>query len=160
MFVFYLFELCYIYIVVFLLLIVRMSCKKNGFTLVELLVVIAIIGILSTIAIVSLTNVRKKAKDTAFQAVTKSVYNTVSICCTQAVVGTLNDPAVQENEVCIPPVDATYPDASNIGSITIDRDCTDLNGFEITLTPGTANDSGNIDHAVCDMVTGCSFVNS
>lgn len=37
--------------------------KKKGFTLVELLVVIAIIGLLSTLAFVSLNNARSKARD-------------------------------------------------------------------------------------------------
>ena len=38
--------------------------NRKGFTLVELLVVIAIIGILSTLAVVSLGGVREKARDT------------------------------------------------------------------------------------------------
>ena len=38
--------------------------KRGAFTLVELLVVISIIGLLSTIAIVSLTSARMKARDT------------------------------------------------------------------------------------------------
>jgi prepilin-type N-terminal cleavage/methylation domain-containing protein len=37
--------------------------RKNGFTLIELLVVIAIIGLLSSLAIVSLNSARDKAND-------------------------------------------------------------------------------------------------
>jgi len=37
--------------------------KKKGFTLIELLVVIAIIGLLSTLAVVSLNSARGKARD-------------------------------------------------------------------------------------------------
>ncbi len=38
--------------------------NKSGFTLIELLIVIAIIGLLATLAIVSLTGAQKKARDT------------------------------------------------------------------------------------------------
>jgi prepilin-type N-terminal cleavage/methylation domain-containing protein len=37
--------------------------NKKGFTLIELLVVIAIIGLLSTLAVISLTGARSKARD-------------------------------------------------------------------------------------------------
>jgi prepilin-type N-terminal cleavage/methylation domain-containing protein len=41
-----------------------LELSRRGFTLVELLVVIAIIGLLSTLAVVSLGNIREKGRDT------------------------------------------------------------------------------------------------
>ncbi|MFH0856720.1 MAG: prepilin-type N-terminal cleavage/methylation domain-containing protein, partial [bacterium] len=40
-----------------------MKYNRKGFTLIELLVVIAIIGLLSTLAVVSLNTARAKARD-------------------------------------------------------------------------------------------------
>ncbi|HNV97314.1 MAG TPA: type II secretion system protein [bacterium] len=48
--------------------------NKKGFTLIELLVVIAIIGLLSTLAVVSLNGARQKARD----AVRKSDLNAIA----------------------------------------------------------------------------------
>jgi prepilin-type N-terminal cleavage/methylation domain-containing protein len=49
------------------------NLTKKGFTLVELLVVIAIIGLLSTIAVVSLGTARQKARDTTRIATMKQL---------------------------------------------------------------------------------------
>ncbi len=47
--------------------------KNKGFTLIELLVVIAIIGLLSTLAVVSLNNARIKARDARRQSDLKQI---------------------------------------------------------------------------------------
>lgn len=53
--------------------------KKQGFTLIELLIVIAIIGLLATLAIVSLTTAQRKARDTKRIADIKQLQNAVEL---------------------------------------------------------------------------------
>ncbi len=50
-----------------------MQKDKKGFTLIELLIVIAIIGLLATLAIVSLTSAQRRARDTKRVADMKSL---------------------------------------------------------------------------------------
>ncbi len=53
--------------------------NKKGFTLIELLVVIAIIGLLSTLAIVSLNTARQKSRDTKRQADIRTLQSAVEL---------------------------------------------------------------------------------
>lgn len=55
------------------------SKAKKGFTLIELLIVIAIIGLLATLAIVSLTTAQRKARDTKRIADVKQLQNAVEL---------------------------------------------------------------------------------
>ena len=57
--------------------------KPKGFSLIELLVVIAIIGLLSTMAVVSLNNARVKARDTRRMGDIKAVQTAIEMYKTQ-----------------------------------------------------------------------------
>ncbi len=53
--------------------------NKKGFTLIELLVVIAIIGLLSTLAIVSLNTARQKSRDSKRQADVRTMQSAIEL---------------------------------------------------------------------------------
>ncbi|MDD5567390.1 MAG: type II secretion system protein [Patescibacteria group bacterium] len=53
---------------------------KKGFTLIELLVVLAIIGIITTLAIVSLNGARQRARDVKRWADVRSIQSAVEVC--------------------------------------------------------------------------------
>ncbi len=53
--------------------------KEKGFTLIELLVVIAIIGVLSTLAVVSLNNARQKSRDSKRVGDVKQIQNALEL---------------------------------------------------------------------------------
>jgi len=53
--------------------------RNKGFTLIELLVVIAIIGILSTIAVVTINNTREKARKVKAQSDVSEIHSAISL---------------------------------------------------------------------------------
>ncbi len=57
----------------------RQTKNHSGFTLIELLIVIAIIGLLATLAIISLTTAQRKARDTKRVADIKQLQNAVEL---------------------------------------------------------------------------------
>lgn len=61
-----------------------MKKNRKGFTLIELLVVIAIIGLLSTLAIVSLNSARQKSRDTKREADIRTIQSAVELCTNEA----------------------------------------------------------------------------
>lgn len=60
-----------------------MKNNKKGFTLIELLVVIAIIGLLSTLAVVSLNNARTKSRDARRQSDLKQISTAMELYMSQ-----------------------------------------------------------------------------
>lgn len=60
-----------------------MKNNKKGFTLIELLVVIAIIGLLSTLAVVSLNSARIKARDARRQSDLKQISTAMELYMSQ-----------------------------------------------------------------------------
>ena len=60
-----------------------MKNNKKGFTLIELLVVIAIIGLLSTLAVVSLNNARIKSRDARRQSDLKQISTAMELYMSQ-----------------------------------------------------------------------------
>lgn len=131
-----------------------MVSQKNGFTLIELLVVIAIIGVLSTVMLTSISNSRKKAKDASFKSNSRTVQSAAAVCCEDSTVGSLE--STLNAEVCNPPMGSVYPKDTSIGSIEVARDCDNDDGFQLRLTPGSENNSGNFTYSLCDR-TGCQF---
>ena len=65
-----------------------MKNNKKGFTLIELLVVIAIIGLLSTLAVVSLNSARTKARDARRMSDLKQISTAVELFSAQNSSGT------------------------------------------------------------------------
>jgi len=57
----------------------RLRSGQKGFTLIELLVVIAIIGLLSTLAVVSLNTAREKARDARREGDIKLLNNAIQL---------------------------------------------------------------------------------
>ncbi|MDP3970362.1 MAG: prepilin-type N-terminal cleavage/methylation domain-containing protein [bacterium] len=66
---------------------------RKGFTLIELLIVIAIIGLLATLAIVSLTSAQQKSRDAKRIADIKQLQNATELYFNEITVGSYPDPA-------------------------------------------------------------------
>ena len=82
-----------------------MKKEKKGFTLIELLVVIAIIGLLATLSVVALNNVRERARDSRRMSDIKQIQTALELYYNA------ND---------------GYPDRGTLGTTYVGMDNTDL----------------------------------
>src|SRR3990167_7525740 len=80
-------------------MLMQISKAKKGLTLIELLIVIAIIGLLATLAIVSLTTAQQKARDTKRVADIKQLQNAVELFYSETTAYPLTTAAVNETWV-------------------------------------------------------------
>lgn len=135
-----------------------MPFSRKGFTLIELLVIVSIIALLSTIVMTSIRSSRTRAENVSFQSTANSIQGSVGVCCTGGGAGIINP--LSENDprgdICTPASGSIYPDSAHLGTVLPVRDCSNVLGFSVVITPGTGN-SGNIDHAECDR-DGCDFI--
>ncbi len=148
--------------------------KASGFTLIELLVVIAIIGVLTTIAVVSLADIRTKARDTKRTTDIKQIgtaletyfaeygyYPTIITPgeplaspdgTTTYIAQIPSNPTPREDNGC-PNADYAYTPSDNYTSYTlsccIGTNVSDLPAGTVTYTPSGWSGSGEIAFANC-----------
>ncbi len=116
-----------------------MSITKKSFTLIELLIVVAIIGILASIVLVRLSEIRNRAMDADFKSLASSLNSAIMMCCN-------SEGSIQTNvsgAVCNPAVTGeVYPGSEKIGSVDVssgtNSQCSNQN-YQVTITPGTKN---------------------
>ncbi|MFA6198446.1 MAG: type II secretion system protein [Patescibacteria group bacterium] len=129
-----------------------MKKNRKGFTLIELLVVIAIIGLLSTLAIVSLNSARQKSRDTKRMADMRTMqsalelyanelggYPVVGAASTWTTVGTAVAPYLASGQLPQPPNSTCAADAN-----PLDTDCYVYctNGTGTQYLVGSHNEQG------------------
>jgi general secretion pathway protein G len=133
-----------------------MKKNKKGFTLIELLVVIAIIGLLSTLAIVSLNSARQKSRDAKRVADIKQVQTALELY--------YNDnfgypPDVTSGDsITSTSTEVTYMGQVPVAPLPEDGDCTgDENTYNYDMEESGASysldycigaDTGNVDAGV------------
>ena len=98
--------------------------KKKGFTLVELLVVIAIIGLLSTLAFISLNNARSKARDAKRVSDVRQIQSALELYYNNQTTPAYPSATTFENITGITELDITFPDAPSEDCSTADYNYT------------------------------------
>jgi prepilin-type N-terminal cleavage/methylation domain-containing protein len=92
--------------------------NKKGFTLIELLVVIAIIGLLSTLAVVSLNSARLKARDARRQSDLRQISTAMELYRTQT-----DSYPISSGVACDTTDAATIAGTKDLGGTTFDIIC-------------------------------------
>ncbi|XLQ20395.1 MAG: type II secretion system protein [Candidatus Moraniibacteriota bacterium] len=115
--------------------------EKKGFTLIELLIVIAIIGVLASIIMVVVRNVRVRAKDASFRSTAGSIKSAGILCCEG---GLIQDKLSSEGDdisICDDTslIDEPYPGNTKVGNVTVQVQCDPEGHFEFVITPGIEN---------------------
>jgi len=106
--------------------------NKKGFTLIELLVVIAIIGLLSTLAIVSLNNARQKSRDSRRVSDVKQVQTALELYYNDAGGYPASDAADPGDKISYG--NTVYMNAVPTAPTPADGDCSDAdNTYEYTM---------------------------
>jgi prepilin-type N-terminal cleavage/methylation domain-containing protein len=109
--------------------------NKSAFTLVELLVVIAIIGIISTLAVVSLTNARQSARDAKRLADIKQIQTALELYYQDngEYPSSITDSIATSGNI--------YMQSSPIAPTPADGDCSDTDNVYTYTVSGTENSS-------------------
>lgn len=106
--------------------------NNQGFTLIELLIVIAIIGLLATLAIVSLTTAQRKARDTKRVADVKQLQNAVELFYSEGAAYPLTTTTTNETWAEFSTAIDTY-----ITNVPIDPTNSDANSYVYTYGANT-----------------------
>lgn len=130
--------------------------NKKGFTLIELLVVIAIIGLLSTLAVVSLSAARERARDAKRLADLRNIQGAMEIYASEQGVYPVYASATELNENCLDgskgpeETPITTPCIRNLMSIPKDpvgssynfKYCSNSNGTQYRIWAGMESKDG------------------
>lgn len=117
--------------------------KRSGFTLIEVLLVIVIIGILISIALVSVAGARTKARTAKTISTLSTVRPAITACCSSTSNTLLTTAGA---EMCTPAIGSVLPTLNDLqatGVTYVATQCSTANpGYTVTLT-GHPNTSCN-----------------
>ena len=128
--------------------------NKKGFTLIELLVVIAIIGLLSTIAVVSFSDARAKARDAKRLSDVRQLAGLIELENTEAAATALETCTTADSltYTCTGPNQisqfTSFKDPSTPGTACVAAS-TGTCGYAVSKADGTAGAPTTADYQIC-----------